>query len=70
MTKRVDVHYDGVLYTLPGDQLDAVRERVLTAVDGGEAFWLEVNIGEGRYQRADLLVSPGVPISLVAITEE
>jgi len=38
VTKRVDVHYDGVLYTLPGDQLDAVRERVLAAVAGGEAF--------------------------------
>jgi len=70
MTKRVDVHYDGMLYTLPGDQLEAVKERVLGAVTGGEPFWLTVNMGEGRYQPADLLVTPGVAISLVPIPEE
>jgi hypothetical protein len=66
--KRIDIYYDGVLYTLPDADLGAVKAQVLNAVTKNEPFWLEVNTGEGSYRRVDLLISPAATITLTGIT--
>jgi len=65
--KRIDVHYDGVMYTVPDGDVDQLKAAVLAVVTGGgEPFWLEANLGSGSYRRVDLLIAPGVSISLSA----
>ena len=65
---RIDIHYDGVLYTLPDGDLDTIRARVLEAISTNKPFWLEANLGSGSYRRADLLITPGISITFSGIT--
>ena len=66
--KRIDIYYDGAMYTLPNADLETVKAQVLHAVTKNEPFWLEANIGAGSYRRADLLISPATTITVTGIT--
>ena len=65
--KRVNILYDEFQYSVGQADLDAVKAVIEEAHATGTARWITVNFGEGRPQPADLLVGPGIPISLVPI---
>ena len=65
--KRVNILYDGFQYSVGQADLDAVKAAIEEAYATGTARWITVNFGEGRPQPADLLVGPGIPISVVPI---
>lgn len=66
MAKRIDVHYGGRLYTIGGRDIDAVRDEITTAIATGHG-WLPVNDGEGVARPTELLITPGVDVSLAEI---
>ena len=66
---RVDVHYGGVIYTIPNTDRQAVRARIDAALHDGVPLWLDVNYGAGSVLRTDLLITPGVPVGLAEITD-
>jgi hypothetical protein len=63
--KRVEVHYQGRTYSIPNTSLESVREAVDEALSGAGSHWLNVHNGEGLGQEAFILVTPGIPISVV-----
>jgi len=66
--KRIDVHYDGNLYTISNRELAEVQEEIAAAQrEGG---WLLVNNGEGTRRDAYIWVRGGIPIALVPIPAE
>lgn len=65
--KRINILYDGKQYSVSGRDVDDVKEQIRSAVESAVPTWLEVNVGEGRYKRADILLSPGVTIAVVGI---
>jgi hypothetical protein len=65
--KRIDVLYDGALYSIGHEDYDAVKAAITSAATGS-ATWITVNHGEGRPQPAELLIGPGIPIALLPIT--
>lgn len=66
--KRIDVYYGGQHYSISGRDYDEVREEVLAAMAAGPT-WIRANIGEGRNVAADLLITPGVLLSLVPVED-
>ncbi|MFF2495919.1 hypothetical protein [Agromyces sp. NPDC058064] len=66
--KRIDVYYGGQHYSISGRDYEDVQHEILGAVSAGPS-WLRVNIGEGRNVAADLLITPGVLLSLVPIED-
>lgn len=66
MAKRVDVFYGGRLYTVGGRDLDELRAEIGAALANGHG-WLTVNDGEGVAQATELLITPGVDITLAAL---
>jgi len=64
--KRIDIYYAGQHYSVSGREYEDLRQEILDGIAAGRA-WLRVNIGEGQNVPCDLLISPGVPISLVPI---
>ncbi len=69
MAKRIDVHYGSRMYTIADRELADVRREITDAVLRGSG-WLLVNDGEGVAQPTELLLTPGVDISLAAIPDE
>ncbi|HEV7951423.1 MAG TPA: hypothetical protein VGP24_16800 [Glaciihabitans sp.] len=65
--KRINILYDGIHYSLASRDLDQLKAEVLSGMTSGEPFWLRVNHGEGSWREADILISPGVGISLMGI---
>jgi hypothetical protein len=65
--KRINILYGGRQYSVSGRDVDEVKDEIRTAVASAVPIWLEVNIGEGKYKRADILLSPGVEIAVVGI---
>ncbi|MBF4567489.1 hypothetical protein ITJ57_01820 [Plantibacter sp. VKM Ac-2880] len=63
---RLEILYDGELYTVPADE-SAYRAKVLELVSDGGFHWLEVNRGEGRLEPISLLIGPGIPIAIGAL---
>ena len=63
--KRIEIFYGGETYTVGGRDYDELRIEIASAVTAGQG-WLRVNHGSGGVAIADLLLSPGVPIALVA----
>jgi len=63
---RLEILYDGEVYTVPAEE-DAYRARVLELVSDGGFHWLEVNRGEGRLEPIGLLIGPGIPIAIGAL---
>ena len=65
--KRIDIRYGGELYSVGGRDLDDLREEIVRGVARG-GQWLQVNDGEGTRRDAQLLLHPGVPISIIPIS--
>jgi hypothetical protein len=65
--KRINILYDGKQYSVSGRDVDEVKEEIRSAVESAVPTWLEVNVGEGKYKRADILLSPGVTVAVVGI---
>ncbi|WP_368497345.1 hypothetical protein [Herbiconiux sp. A18JL235] len=65
--KRINILYAGKQYSVSGRDIDEVKEEIRAAVESAVPTWLEVNVGEGKYKRADILISPGVDVAVVGI---
>jgi hypothetical protein len=65
--KRINIMYAGKQYSISGRDVDEVKEEIRAAVESAVPTWMEVNVGEGKYKRADILLSPGVDIAVVGI---
>jgi len=65
--KRINIAYDGAVYSIGEQEFAEYRERITAAHAQNAPFWLRVNYGEGRPQPADLLIAPGIPIALIPI---
>ncbi|MRX44123.1 hypothetical protein [Agromyces kandeliae] len=65
--KRVNIMYDGAQYSVGEADVEAIKEAIERAHERGRADWITVNYGEGRPQPAQLLVGPGIPVSIVPI---
>lgn len=63
--KRVEVHYQGRIYSIANTSIESVRETVDQALRGAGSHWLQVQNGEGLGQEASILITPGTSISIV-----
>lgn len=66
--KRIDIYYGGDQYSVGGRELEALQREIATGLASG-VHWLEVNQGEGRRRQAFLLLTAGVPLSIVPIPD-
>ena len=66
--KRIDIYYGGDHYSVGGRQLEALQLEIAAGLVSG-VHWLEVNEGEGSRRQAFLLLTPGVPLSIVPIPD-
>lgn len=64
--KRINIGYNGQVYSIGETDLDQLKAQIASAV-GGDPLWLSVNYGEGRLQTAQILVGRGIPISLMPV---
>lgn len=62
---RILVTYGGREYTIGDRSRDDVEQEIATKLDSGRAAWLDVSWGAGRPRPCRLLLTPGVPISIV-----
>lgn len=67
--KRIDVYYDGHLYSVGERELEDLQ-RVVSDAQTGTGTWLLVNDGEGTRRDAYLWISAGTSIALVPIPDE
>lgn len=67
--KRINIIYGGVQYSVGHESLDAVKGKIEDALSSGRPQWLFVNQGEGGFRPAQLLITPGVDLALVPISE-
>lgn len=65
--KRINVLYDGCEYSIGDRDLSVVRQEISDAVGSGKPYWLHANFGAGSVRLAELLITPGVGISLMGI---
>ncbi|MCS5732534.1 hypothetical protein [Herbiconiux daphne] len=65
--KRINILYAGTQYSISGRDVDAVKEEIRAAIESAVPTWLEVNVGEGKYKRADILLTPGVGVAVIGI---
>ena len=68
--KRVNILYGGAQYSVGHADVDAIKQAIEQAHADGTARWIRVNFGEGRPQPADLLVGPGIPVSIIPIPSD
>ena len=68
--KRIGIIYAGSHFSIGEQDYDGLKAEIEAAQTGGRATWILVNHGEGRPQRAELLVGPGIPIALLPIPGE
>lgn len=61
---RIDIHYGGFRYSVDGRHLDDLMREVVVGMSAG-AHWLEVTESVGPEHPAYLLLTPGVPLSIV-----
>jgi hypothetical protein len=64
--KRIDVYYDGHVYSVGQRELEDVQNAIATSQSQG-GMWLLVNDGEGTRRDAYLWIGPGTSIALVPI---
>jgi hypothetical protein len=67
--KRIDVYYDGHLYSVGERELEDLQSIVSAGQTGG-GTWLLVNDGEGTRRDAYLWITSGTSIALVPIPDE
>lgn len=65
--KRIDIVYGGQSYSVGNRDIDELREEILAAARSDEAFWLEVNSGEGAPRPTYLLVTAATDLALIPI---
>ena len=65
--KRINVRYGATDYSIGGRELADVQREISEGVASKGVFWLEVNEGSGREQRASLAITLGTPIALTPI---
>ena len=68
--KRVNILYDGAQYSVGLADVDAIKQAIEEAHSTGTTRWIRVNFGEGRPQPADLLVGPGIAVSIIPIPSD
>ncbi|WP_378145137.1 hypothetical protein ACFJGV_16600 [Cnuibacter sp. UC19_7] len=68
--KRVNIFYGGRQYSLSDREIGELQAEINAGITADQPTWLEVNVGEGRYQPAHLLLTPGVDLVLVPIEGE
>lgn len=69
IVKRIDIYYGGEHYSVGGRELADLQSEVALGLSHGSA-WLAVNEGEGAPRTAYLLLSPGVPLTIVPVPAE
>jgi hypothetical protein len=67
--KRIDVYYDGHVYSVGQRELDDVQRAIAEGHSAG-GTWLLVNDGEGTRRDAYLWIAAGTSIALVPIQDE
>ena len=65
---RTTILYDGAEYVV-AKTAEEVRAEIDEILATGKAGWIVVNHGRGKLQRAELLVSPSISVSLIDTTE-
>jgi hypothetical protein len=68
--KRINILYGGKQYSISGRDVDEVKEEIRSAIGAGEPSWLEVNVGEGKFKRASILLSTGTDIAVIGINPD
>jgi hypothetical protein len=68
--KRIGIIYAGSHFSIGEQDYDGLKAEIEAAQIAGRSTWILVNHGEGRPQRAELLVGPGIPIALLPIPGE
>lgn len=68
--KRVNILYGGAQYSVGQADVEAIKAAIEQAHASGTARWITVNFGEGRPQPADILVGPGIPVSIIPIPSD
>jgi hypothetical protein len=66
--KRINITYGGAHYSVGGVDMDEFKENILESSRTGTFRWLTVNVGEGRPQKAEILIGPGIPIAVMPVT--
>jgi hypothetical protein len=67
--KRIDVYYDGHVYSVGQRELEDVQSAIAEGHSAG-GTWLLVNDGEGTRRDAYLWIAAGTSIALVPIQDE
>jgi hypothetical protein len=67
---RVNIMYGGAQYSVGQADVEAIKSAIEEAYATNSARWITVNYGEGRPQPADLLVGPGIPVSIIPIPSD
>lgn len=65
--KRINILYGGKQYSISGRDVDDIKEEIRSAVASAEPSWLEVNVGEGKFKQASILLGAGIDISVIGI---
>lgn len=68
--KRINIRYDGAMYSVGGRELDDLQQEIAAAVSSTEPYWLEVNDGEGLPRPALLLITPAIALALLPVPEQ
>lgn len=66
--RRIDIHYGGERYRVGQRDVAELTAEIDRALDAGHG-WIEVDEGDGAPRPAFLLVSAGVPLAIVPISE-
>ena len=66
--KRIDIYYGADHYSVSGRELEELQNEIAAGLVAG-VHWLAVNDGEGELRQAFLLITPGVPLSIVPIPD-
>lgn len=65
--KRINIAYAGRHYSIGNTDFDELKQEIIDANVAGDYRWLIVNEGEGRPQKAEILIGPGIPIGLAPV---
>ncbi|MGP3534879.1 hypothetical protein ACTU3I_08810 [Microbacterium sp. RD1] len=68
--KRIDVVYDGQVYSVGGRDLADLEREIVEGLTAPTPQWLIVNDGEGDRRPAHLLLHPGIAIAVIPIPAE
>ena len=67
IVKRINLAYGGVDYTLADTDIDELKAQLFHAFESGTPLWLTANQGEGSFRETDLLIAPGISVTVTGI---